>query len=91
MENMSYENLKKELTTVVQEHYQGGTLINDIRAAFHAVDLMAEKVLLLDVLREGDAELWKIAHALATHNVKISGERSESAALPGCAARILEK
>ena len=40
---MSYENLKKELTAAVQDHYQGGTPINDIRAAIRAADLMAEQ------------------------------------------------
>lgn len=40
---MSYENLKKEITQAVQEHYHGGTPLNDIRAAIHAADLMAEQ------------------------------------------------
>jgi len=54
---MSYENLKKELATAVQEHYQGGTPINDIRAALHATDLMAEQY--------GAIELLEIAKSMA--------------------------
>lgn len=55
---MSYENLKKELTQAVQDHYQGGTPINDIRAAIHAADLMAEQF--------GAIELLEIARSMAT-------------------------
>ena len=47
---MSYENLKRELTTAVQEHYQGGTPINDIRAALYAADLMAEQFGAIEIL-----------------------------------------
>lgn len=54
---MSYENLKKELTTAVQDHYQGGTPINDIRAAIRAADLMAEQF--------GAIELVEIARSMA--------------------------
>ena len=54
---MSYENLKKELVLAVQEHYQGGTPINDIRAALHAADLMAEQY--------GAIELLEIAKSMA--------------------------
>lgn len=54
---MSYENLKKEITQAVIECYQGGTPINDIRAAIHAADLMAEQY--------GAIELLEIAKSMA--------------------------
>ena len=47
---MSYENLKKELITIVQEHYQGGTPINDIRAAIHVAYLLAEQFSVFEVM-----------------------------------------
>lgn len=55
---MSYENLKKEITQAVQDHYQGGTPINDIRAVLHAADLMAEQY--------GAIELLEIAKSMAS-------------------------
>ena len=57
---LSYENLKRELTTAVQEHYQGGTPINDIRAALHAADLMAEKI--------GAIEILEVAKSMSSKN-----------------------
>ena len=57
---LSYENLKLELTTAVQEHYQGGTPINDIRAALHAADLMAEKI--------GAIEILEVAKSMSSKN-----------------------
>ena len=39
----NYNELKDELARIVEAHYQGGTRINDIRAAIYSVDLMAEQ------------------------------------------------
>jgi hypothetical protein len=55
---VSYEKLKAALATAVQEHYQSGTPIIDIRAAIHAADLLAEQYAAI--------ELMEIAKSLET-------------------------
>ena len=54
---MSYETLKKELIAIIDDHYQNGAPINDIRAAFHAAYLIAEQY--------GAIELMEIAKSMA--------------------------
>lgn len=47
---MSYEKLKKEMIQAMEEYYQGGTPLTDIRAAIHAADLAAEQCAALELL-----------------------------------------
>jgi hypothetical protein len=46
----NYNELKDELARIVEAHYQGGTRINDIRAAIYSVDLMAEQFSAIELL-----------------------------------------
>jgi len=52
---------------------------------------LAEKALLLEVLREGDATLWEMAAALLPPNAELNGARRASdlsAGLAGAVERI---
>ena len=47
---MSYEQIKKELETLVHNHYRDGTPIMDIRAALRVSDLTAEQFGALELM-----------------------------------------
>lgn len=49
---MNWQKLRKELEEIVQENYQGGAPIKDIRAALHAADLLAKQYEAIELLHK---------------------------------------
>lgn len=66
---MSYGKLKAELADIVQQHYQSGTPLIDIRAALHAADLLAEQL--------GAFDLWEMAKQSQTNEKENSNGKPE--------------